>query len=103
MGLRKDVRFVLRTLAGNPSFTVIAITALSLGIGVNAIMFTITNAMLFKGMPFDKDNRVLYLATRYPKNNDWINGISICFRVFRRHLREVGIRSCEHANIDALE
>jgi putative transposase len=27
---------------------------------------------------------------------------SICFCFFRRHLGEVGIRSCEHANIDAL-
>jgi predicted permease len=72
----KDLRFALRTLAGNPGFTSVAIIALSLGIGVNAIMFTITNAMLFKGMPFDPHNRVLYLATRHPKNKDWINGIS---------------------------
>ena len=76
MGLFKDVRFALRTLAGNPGFTAVAIMALSLGIGVNAIMFTITNAVLFKGMPFDQHNRVLYLATRNPKNKDWINGIS---------------------------
>src|ERR1700683_3254768 len=76
MGLLKDIRFALRTLAGNPGFTAVAITALSLGIGVNAIMFTITNSMLFKGMPFDKNNRVLYLATKHLKNKDWINGIS---------------------------
>src|SRR5580698_11029079 len=72
----KDIQFALRTLANNPGFTAVAIMALSLGIGVNAIMFTITNAVLFKGMPFDQHNRVLYLATRHPKNADWVNGIS---------------------------
>ena len=76
MGLFKDIRFALRTLAGSPGFTAVAIMALSLGIGVNAVMFTITNAVLFKGMPFDKLHRVLYLATRNLKHSDWINGIS---------------------------
>ncbi len=72
----KDIRFALRTLAANPGFTAVAIIALSLGIGVNAIMFTITNAVLFKGMPFDKHDRVLYLATRNPKHAEWIIGLS---------------------------
>ena len=36
----------------------------ALGIGVNATVFTLTNAVLFKGFPFDKSDQIVYLGTR---------------------------------------
>jgi len=82
MTLFEDVRFGLRTLAKNPSFTLVAVAALALGIGANATVFAIINGVLFKGMPFVSD-RILYLSTRnvnraqrrvglsYPDFRDW--------------------------------
>src|SRR5579864_1072880 len=81
MSLLGDVRFGFRTLAKNPGFTAVAVTILALGIGVNATVFTVTNAVLFKGFPHvDPDNRLLYLGTTkngsgagvsYPDFEDW--------------------------------
>ncbi|MGD1069245.1 MAG: ABC transporter permease [Bryobacteraceae bacterium] len=59
-----DVRFGLRMWAHNPGFVAVAVSALALGIGANATVFAITNGVLFKGMPFDTNERILYLATQ---------------------------------------
>ena len=61
MILFEDLRFGMRTMAKNPSFTLVAVVALALGIGANATVFAITNGVLFKSMPFVSD-RILYLA-----------------------------------------
>jgi putative ABC transport system permease protein len=76
MNLIEDVRFGLRSMAKNPGFTAVAIAALALGIGVNAVVFGIVDAVLFKGIPFVGDN-VLYLTTHNaarPNADD--NGVS---------------------------
>jgi len=63
MSLLGDVRLSFRTLAKNPGFTAVAVTTLALGIGVNAAVFTVTNAVLFKGFPLvDRNDRLLYVS-----------------------------------------
>ncbi len=61
--LFQDVRFGVRTLLKNPGFTAVAVTALALGIGANATVFSLVNALLFKSLPFDQNDRVLYLSS----------------------------------------
>src|SRR3954469_10875075 len=58
-----DLRFAIRTLAKNPGFTAVAVTALALGIGVNATVFSLANAILFKGLPFADSERVVFLTS----------------------------------------
>jgi putative ABC transport system permease protein len=63
VSLHNDLRLSLRALLKNPGFTVAAVAMLALGIGVNATVFTVTNAVLFKGFPVVKDNdRMLYIS-----------------------------------------
>src|ERR1700722_16017870 len=62
--LFEDIRYGARTLAKNPGFTIVAVAALALGIGVNATVFSLSNGVLFKSMPFDRNDRVLYLSSR---------------------------------------
>lgn len=76
MDLFEDVRFGLRTLVKNPGFTFVAVIALALGIGVNATVFTITNAVLFKGQPFDENERIFYMATRNSTRDNQTAGVS---------------------------
>jgi putative ABC transport system permease protein len=64
----QDVRFGLRTLAKNPGFTLVAVTALALGIGANATVFSLVNGILFKNLPFADSDRVLYINTQNRKN-----------------------------------
>jgi putative ABC transport system permease protein len=71
----EDFRFGLRKLAKDPGFTLTAVVALSLGLGANATVFAITNAVLFKNMPF-VDDRILYLTTRNVNRGDRNSGVS---------------------------
>jgi putative ABC transport system permease protein len=79
MNLLGDIRLSLRNLAKNPGFAAVAVTMLAVGIGVNATVFTVTNAVLFKGFPLVAGNdRLRYISYRnsnccvsYPDFLDW--------------------------------
>src|SRR5215831_231401 len=61
MGFWQDLRFAARLLLKERWFTAVASTALALGIGVNTTVFTIANAVLFRGLPFDHPDRLVAL------------------------------------------
>jgi len=64
MSFFQDVRFGFRILLKSRGFTLVAILALALGIGVNSMMFTIYNAVLFKSLPFEKPEQVVHIENR---------------------------------------
>ena len=64
MGLWQDARFAVRLLVKDKWFTLVAATALALGIGVNNTVFTFVNAVLIRGLPFDDPDRIMSLGTR---------------------------------------
>ena len=59
-----DVRFAVRLLAKHRWFTLAATMALALGIGMNAMVFTLVNALLLRSLPFEDPDRVLYVGER---------------------------------------
>jgi predicted permease len=77
-GIVRDIHFALRALRRSPAFTLTAVLMLALGIGVNAMVYTVTSAVLFNGFPLVKDNnRIVYITTgvgccvSYPDFLDW--------------------------------
>jgi predicted permease len=66
MGLWQDLQFATRLLAKDKWFTLVAATALALGIGVNATVFTFVNAVLIRGLPFNDPDRIMALGSRDP-------------------------------------
>ena len=57
--IAQDVRFAVRMLAKDRRFTMAAVVALGLGIGVNNSVFAIIDATLFRDAPFDRGDQLL--------------------------------------------
>ena len=62
--LQRDVRHAVRTMRRSPGFTLVAVLALGLGIGVNTTFFTLVNAICLRGLPIESPDRVMYVSTR---------------------------------------
>jgi putative ABC transport system permease protein len=76
------LKYAFRMLVKDPWFTLVAVLALGLGIGVNSTVFTFVNAVLLRGLPFPNSDQIVHLTSRntaegntdavsYPDFLDW--------------------------------
>lgn len=64
--LWQDVKYAARSLRHTPGFTVAAIATLALGMGANATIFTLLDAVLFKTLPVSRPDQLLTVYEHAP-------------------------------------
>ncbi len=73
-GLTQDLRYGVRTLTNSPSFTIVSLVTLALGIGANTAIFSFVNAVLLKPLPYPDADRIVQVLEKPPGGTR--NGIS---------------------------
>ena len=101
-GLKQDLRQTLLRLARAPLFTVGAVALLAVGIGANTTVFALVDALLFRPVPWEDAERVVYVyqdsddgepsSTAFPAYRDMAESDAFAY---------VGASSPESATLEA--
>src|SRR5215210_159561 len=74
--LMQDVRYAFRSLLKSPGFTAIAVACLSLGIGVNATIFSVVDGVILKPFPYPDPEQIVVLHSTNQKEQVNRGGLS---------------------------
>ncbi len=59
--LGQDLRYGLRSYIRNPSFTLVAVLALAVGIGANTAIFSVVSAIILRPLPYQGADRLVWV------------------------------------------
>ncbi|MEX2273327.1 MAG: ABC transporter permease [Vicinamibacterales bacterium] len=62
--MRDDLKAALRSLKSSKTFTIVALIVLALGIGASTAIFSVVDAVVLRGLPFDEHDRLVAVGER---------------------------------------
>ena len=77
------MKYAIRALLKTPSFTLVAVGTIALGIAANSAIFSVVNAVLLRPLPFPDESQVVRVWTTGP-HNDRQNHSAADFLDFQR-------------------
>ena len=69
--MRDDLKSAFRSLNASRTFTIVALLVLALGIGASTAVFSVVDAIVLRGLPFDEHDRLVAVGQRQPPNPDF--------------------------------
>ena len=69
--LGQDIGYAVRSLRRRPSFAILAIITLALGIGANSAIFSVVNGVLLESLPYADADRLMVVETEYTNGSSY--------------------------------
>ena len=70
----QDVRFAVRTFTRSPSFTIVAVVTMALGIGASTSIFSVVNGVLLRPLPYPDSERLVVVGVTLEGRQGFPNG-----------------------------
>src|SRR5262245_60219474 len=86
--MREDLKSALRSLRSSGSFSVVALIVLALAIGAGTAIFSVVDAVVLRGLPFDEYDRLVAVLEHDTKRATTFGGGTTTSQMFLDWRRE---------------